>query len=202
MEKFRLPAIFLAAPPTNDRQRDTMLRMTLAFKWRDFLANIVAANPLLPSSVRTFLLRCYGLTIGKTTFIAPCCFFGSKRISIGVHCRLNRGCFLDRGPIVIGDNCYLGMQSLICTSTHEMGPSSQRAGKYIDKEIVIGDGCWIGARSIILPGIHIGAGTVIGAGSVVTKNCDGDSLYCGNPARLVRTLSGHLKSSSEASEAL
>ncbi|WP_166668670.1 acyltransferase [Lactiplantibacillus plantarum] len=64
----------------------------------------------------------------------------------------------------------------------------QRADKTYTKDITIGRGAWIGADVKILPGITIGSGSVIGVGSVVTKDTEKDSLYVGIPARKVKDL--------------
>lgn len=53
---------------------------------------------------------------------------------------------------------------------------------------MVDDGTWIGSCSLILPGVHIGKGVIIAAGSVVTKDCEDNCLYAGNPAKLVRRL--------------
>ena len=57
---------------------------------------------------------------------------------------------------------------------------------YHPKPIIVGDGCWIGANSLIMPGVTIGNGVVIAAGSVVTKDCESDCLYGGVPAKKIK----------------
>ncbi|MGA2887891.1 MAG: DapH/DapD/GlmU-related protein [Terracidiphilus sp.] len=156
---------------------------------RDLYVNVLAASSLVDSRFRILLYKSYGLTVGKHTIIMPRCFIGGCHITIGDRCFLNYGCFLDNlGPISIGDDCSIGMEAMLCTSTHKLGPSSRRAGAPIGKPIVLGSGCWIGARAIILPGVTVGSGSIIGAGAVVTKDCEPNGLYCGSPARLVRRL--------------
>ncbi|WP_060664555.1 DapH/DapD/GlmU-related protein [Bacillus sp. CHD6a] len=80
------------------------------------------------------------------------------------------------------------MEVLFCTSTHEFGTCERRAGKPYGKPIKIGNGCWVGARVTILPGVTIGDGCIIAAGSVVTKDCESNSLYSGVPAKRVKGL--------------
>jgi maltose O-acetyltransferase len=180
-----------------------MFNIALFGVWRDLYVNCLAASPLLGSRVRILIYRSYGLTVGKHSLISPRCFIGNCSITIGKRCFLNYGCFLDNlAPITIGDDCSIGMEVLLCTSTHELGPDSRRAGALAGKPIVIGNGCWIGARSIILPGITIGPGSIIGAGSVVTKDCEPNGLYCGSPAQLVRKLIIHPEDSKSASSSL
>ena len=106
-----------------------------------------------------------------------------KKVDFGEEVFINTGCYFDSSDWVhLGDRTFVGPNCAFLTSTHELGSSVRRAGKTETKPIFIGDGCWIGAGSIILPGVSIGAGTVIAAGSVVTRDCDADSLYAGNPA--------------------
>ena len=56
------------------------------------------------------------------------------------------------------------------------------------RKIQIGNGVWIGSNAVILPGVTIGDGVVIAAGSVVNRDCDANSFYAGTPAKYVRTL--------------
>ncbi|WP_277755135.1 DapH/DapD/GlmU-related protein [Pseudactinotalea terrae] len=108
---------------------------------------------------------------------------------IGEGAFINMGCMLStHAPVTVGRGAYLGMGVTVMTSTHELGPSDARAGELITAPVVIGDGCWIGANATILPGVTIGAGTVIAAGAVVTRDCDPDSLYAGVPAQKKRDL--------------
>ena len=75
------------------------------------------------------------------------------------------------------------------THTHQIGSSMRRAPRdTIFKPIVVEDGCWIGANVTILPGVRIGKGTVVGAGSIVVHNLDENSVYVGNPARKIKQL--------------
>lgn len=156
--------------------------------WRDFFVNWLAASPLLANPVRAVLLRLYGIRT-QTHGIRPGCFFGGRDITIGRGTFVNYRCFFDgSAPITIGENCGIGMEALFCTSTHDIGPSTERAGHVHPRPIVVGNGCWIGARSLILPGVTIGNGCIIAAGAVVIKDCQPNGLYAGVPARRMRDL--------------
>lgn len=92
------------------------------------------------------------------------------------------------GPILVGNNVNIGQHVILSGLNHDYQdilnePSMQ---KVFSKQIVIQDNVWIGANSVILPGISIGAHSMIGAGSVVTKDISPYSLALGNPARIVK----------------
>lgn len=82
----------------------------------------------------------------------------------------------------IGPNCHISAMS------HEIGDENQRAGRTYIKDVVIGHGAWIGADVKILPGVTVGKGCIIGAGSVLTKSTEDNSLYVGVPARKVKNI--------------
>ena len=105
--------------------------------------------------------------------------------SIGPRTFINRSAYI-RAETQIGSDCAIGPFVKFVTDTHEFGPSRQRAGKRIFRPIRVGNGVWIGAGAMILGGVTIGNGAVIGAGSVVTKDVPDDTLYAGDPARLIR----------------
>ena len=91
--------------------------------------------------------------------------------------------------VTIGNDVMMVPECMIFTSNHGMDrldiPMWKQ--KHADpKPVVIGNDVWIGARVTILPGVHIGDGSVIGAGSVVTKDVEAYSIVAGNPAKLIR----------------
>lgn len=91
--------------------------------------------------------------------------------------------------VTIGNDVMMGPDCMIYTSNHGMNRLDIPMWKQPSTEfepVVIGNDVWIGSRVIILAGVHIGDGSVIGAGSVVTKNVDPYSIVGGNPARIIR----------------
>jgi maltose O-acetyltransferase len=114
---------------------------------------------------------------------------GTSRLEIGVRSFVNEGTYFDlAAPTTIGNDCAVGYQVMFVTATHAPGRSSRRAGPPEARPISVGDGTWIGARATILPGVTIGTGCIIAAGSVVTKDCEPNTLYGGVPARRIRAL--------------
>ena len=95
----------------------------------------------------------------------------------------------EKSEIIIGDDVAIAMGCTLTTHTHNIGKALRRAPrKTLLGPIVIEYGCWIGANVTILPNVTIGHGTIIGAGSVVLKDCRPNSVYAGNPARLIKKI--------------
>lgn len=109
---------------------------------------------------------------------------------IGSHTWIGQNCFLHSGGgITIGDYVGIGPSVQILTLTHVLDddlatPIIEREQKY--KPVVIENNCDIGVGTILLPGVTIGTGSMIGAGSVVTRDVEPYSIVAGNPARLLR----------------
>jgi maltose O-acetyltransferase len=113
----------------------------------------------------------------------------STATRIGPHTIINDFCYFENAASIrLGSGVGIGAHTAIITSNHEMGPSSQRNGRWSCEPVTIEDGCWIGARTTILSGVTIARGCVVGAGALVAKDCEPDSLYAGVPARLIRQL--------------
>ena len=150
--------------------------------------NTVAASPFVTQETRGRIYRRAGMDLHTEDIRAGCWFF-SPDISIGPGTMVNAGCYFEnREPITIGARCSLAMEVMVTTSTHEIGPSSQRAAAYVGKPVCIEDGCWLGARCLVLPGVTVGRGCIVAAGAVVAADCAPGGLYAGVPARRVRDL--------------
>ena len=93
-----------------------------------------------------------------------------------------------RGGLKIGDRSLIGYRTQILTANHEIPGKESRIADSGHKysSVCIGEDCWVGANSVILPGVSIGKGSVIGAGSVVTKDIEEYSVAVGCPARVVK----------------
>jgi maltose O-acetyltransferase len=117
------------------------------------------------------------------------CDYG-RNITVGERVFMNFNCvILDVAPVVIGDNTQLGPAVQIYTATHPLDAAERRSGLEFGKGISIGADVWIGGAAVICPGVSIGSRSVIGAGSVVTRDIPEDVFAAGNPCRVIRALS-------------
>lgn len=96
--------------------------------------------------------------------------------------------FLDCATINFGDNVLLGPNVTFTTAGHATDPQERQDGVEFAHPINIGSNVWFGANSIVLPGVTIGDGVVVGAGSVVTKNISNNRVVVGSPARVIKIL--------------
>jgi maltose O-acetyltransferase len=155
---------------------------------KNVLCNGIASSVLIPRHVRTLIYRALGHRI-QTWGILPQCFFGGGPVSIGRNTFVNYGCFFDSlGRITVGDDCALGAQVTLLTSTHRTGSAKRRAGDVMSRPITIGEGCWLGARATVLPGVTVGSGCIIAAGAMVVSDCEPNGLYAGVPAKRIKDL--------------
>jgi len=140
--------------------------------------------------LRTDLLRDFLGAVGEGTVVLPTftCDYGYN-ISLGRNVFINYHCiFLDCAPIAIGDDVQIGPAVQLYTAQHPLDTKVRRSGLESALPIRIGNDVWIGGGAVVLPGVTIGARSVVGAGSVVVHNVPPDCLVVGNPARMVRTL--------------
>ena len=124
-------------------------------------------------------------SIGQDVFIeAPFhCAYGVN-IHIGDRVYLNAGCtILDTAPVRIGAGSMLGPNVQIYCAEHHKGIAERRAGLEIAHPVTIGADVWIGGGAILLPGVNVGNGAIVGAGSVVTRDVGTVQSVVGNPAR-------------------
>jgi maltose O-acetyltransferase len=115
------------------------------------------------------------------------CDYG-RNIFLGRRVFFNFNCVvLDVCPVRIGAFTLFGPAVQVYTATHPLDPELRRAREFA-KPIEIGSDVWVGGAAIICPGVRIGSKTVIGAGSVVTRDIPEGVFAAGNPCRVIRTL--------------
>ncbi|MEV0710679.1 sugar O-acetyltransferase [Nocardia aurea] len=111
-------------------------------------------------------------------------------IEIGANSFLNYDAILlDCAPIVIGDDVSIGPRCQLLTALHPMNDHEMRRKRWESAApIRIGDNVWFGGGVIVCPGVTVGDDTVVGAGSVVTRDLPDRVFAAGNPARVIRSL--------------
>ena len=110
-------------------------------------------------------------------------------IETGKNFFANYNCtIIDVARVTIGDNCQFAPNVSIYTAGHPVHPDSRNSLYEYGIGVSIGDNVWIGGSTVILPGGHIGSNTVIGAGSVVTKDIPDWVVAAGNPCKVIRKI--------------
>lgn len=112
-----------------------------------------------------------------------CCYGTHIKFKGGAYINFNCN-FVDDGTITIGDKVMFGPAVTIATVGHPLHPD-YRGYMYTDP-VTIEDNCWIGGNVTICPGVTIGENSVIGAGSVVTKDIPANCVAAGNPCKVIR----------------
>lgn len=119
------------------------------------------------------------------------CNYGGGFLRFGHRVFINANCtFQPAGGVEIGDDVYIGSDVKFYTTIHPIDPEERATHKATVRPIRIGAKVWIGGGAVILPGVEIGEGTTIGAGSVVTRSIPPRCVAVGNPCRVTRELKG------------
>jgi galactoside O-acetyltransferase len=129
--------------------------------------------------------------VGENVYIEPPLHanWGGKFCKIGKNVYANFNLTLvDDTQITIGDYTMLGPNVTIASAGHPILPELRQKGYQYNLPVSIGKNCWIGANSTILPGVTIGDNSVIGAGSLVTKDIPANVLAFGSPAKVIRPI--------------
>ncbi len=140
--------------------------------------------------LRSEILRELMPNAGKDLWLQPpfYCDYGTN-IKTGEKVFFNFNCVvLDVTHVTIGSRTLFGPNVQIYTATHPLDHNERATGLEYAKAIKIGDDVWIGGSVVICPGVSIGDRTVIGAGSVVTKDIPSDVFAAGNPCKVIRDL--------------
>lgn len=143
---------------------------------------------------RQKLLKKMFAEIGEGCYIEPPLFanWGGRHVHFGEGIYANFGLTLvDDTHIYVGDKTMFGPNVTVATAAHPVLPELREKALQFNLPIHIGKNCWIGAGVIILPGVSIGDNSVIGAGSVVTKDLPPNCVAVGNPCRVLREIGEH-----------
>ena len=153
---------------------------------RDLCQALNASSERDEATRRALLLQLIGKG-GDSAWVQPpfYCDYGSH-IELGHRVFFNFNCVvLDVCRVQIGDYTMFGPAVQIYTATHPLDAELRRREEYA-RPVSIGSDVWVGGGAIILPGVSIGSRSVIGAGSVVTRDIPDDVIAAGNPCRVIR----------------
>ena len=143
------------------------------------------------SEEREALLKEMFAEIGEGVYLEPPFHanWAGHHVHMGKNVYANFNLTLvDDGEIYIGDYTMIGPNVTIATAGHPVLPELRQEAYQFNIPVHIGKNVWIGAGVIILPGVTVGDNTVIGAGSVVTKDIPSDVVAVGNPCRVLRPI--------------
>src|SRR5260221_241975 len=150
-------------------------------------------TPYTRNKWRIWLLRLFGAKIGASNFIYPTCkIWAPWLLQTGEVVAIGPGVEIyNPGGLRMGNHAVISQHAFICGATHDY---NSEAFTYIKKEIVMEPYVWIGAKAIVLPGVYCREGSVLGAGTIATRNLEPWTVYAGNPARPVKKRNNFLRS--------
>ena len=165
-------------------------------KQLNFLDKLYDFNATRPNELekRSALLKEMFAEIGEDCYIEPPLYsnWGGHHVHFGKNVYANFNVtFVDDTHIYVGDYTMLGPHVVIATAGHPILPELREKAYQYNMPVRIGRNCWLGAGVIVLPGVTIGDNTVIGAGSVVTKDIPANCVAVGNPCRVLREIGEH-----------
>lgn len=160
------------------------------FECLEKLYDYNATRPLEQEKRQTLLKEMFA-EIGEECYIEPPLHsnFGGKHVHFGKNVYANFNLTLvDDTHIYVGDYTMLGPNVVLATAGHPILPELRERAYQYNMPVHIGRNCWLGAGVIVLLGVSIGDNTVIGAGSVVTKDIPANVVAVGNPCRVLREI--------------
>ena len=149
-------------------------------------------NRIRPSNIRKrqqLLGKILG-RMGYDCYIEPSlqCSYGFN-LEVGDHFFANSNCFfMDDAKITFGDHVFIGPNCAFYTAQHPIHPVQRNRKIEQALPISVGNNVWFGGNCVVLPGVNIGSNTVIGAGSIVTKDIPDNVVAVGNPCRVLRSI--------------
>lgn len=172
--------LYIADDPESGRRHRRAIRLAEDYRRAD-----AADDP----GARGILIDLLG-TLGPDAHLnAPLFVDYGENLHIGARTFVNFNLTaLDVAAITIGEDCQIGPNVQLLTPTHPIDPEMRRDKLEAAEPITIEDNVWLGGGVIVCPGVTIGRNTVIGAGSVVTKDVPPNVVAVGNPARVIREI--------------
>lgn len=158
-----------------------------------YLIKMYEFNRTLPTEMekRQRLMKEMFGHVGEDCYIEPPFYsnWAGKHVFLGDHVYANFNLTLtDDGNIYVGNHVMIGPNVTISSAGHPIEPHLRKRGIQFNADVHIGNNVWIGGGAILLPGVTIGDDTVIGAGSVVTRDIPAGVVAVGNPCRVMRRI--------------
>ena len=156
----------------------------------DRLYDYNMTRPTQPEKRKALLKEMFA-EIGEDCYIEPPLHanWGGKFVHLGNHVYANFNLTLvDDTHIYIGDRTKLGPNVVIATAGHPIVPELRMQGLQFNMPVHIGKNCWLGSGVLVMPGVTIGDNSVIGAGSVVTRDIPANVVAVGNPCKVLRPI--------------
>ena len=176
---------FLNATQSNQK-RKSFLNMSYVY-----LINIYHFVAFLfPYPIRNWIFKVGLAKLGAHSPIDSKVYFKfPSLIEIGSGVSINRGVefypdYFGKNKIIIADNVRIAPNARFYASGHDLEDPTMN--QHVGGTINVGEGAWIGASALILPGVQIGKGAVVAAGSIVTKDVAQNTIVAGNPAKFIR----------------
>lgn len=149
-------------------------------------------NQIKPSNLEkrnSIINKLLGYQPDNLELLSPfTCDYGNN-IVLGKNVFINSNCyFMDGAKITVGDNVFIGPSCGFYTANHPLDYQTRNQGIEQALPILIGNNVWLGGNVIVLPGVEIGDGCVIGAGSVVTKDIEANSIATGIPCNVIKKI--------------
>jgi putative colanic acid biosynthesis acetyltransferase WcaF len=176
-------AIDLSRPDNSDLVRGAPIWVEAL--WYFFALPLLRSHLITSSALRCFLLRAFGAKVGHGVYIKP----GLRvkfpwYLEIGDHSWLGEDLWIDNlAQVTIESHCCLSQGVYLCTGNHDWSSVNMRLFR---RPITCQRGSWVGAKAMLCPGVVVGAGAIVTAGSVVTKNVPDMEIHTGNPAQFVK----------------
>ncbi|KAK4985047.1 hypothetical protein LTR66_000194 [Elasticomyces elasticus] len=154
--------------------------------WRDIVGDTTPLPPKAPSEQEDECL------FEEDPWVeAPVRIDYGTNVVLGQNVFINFNCtIVDTCAVTIGSRTLIAPNVSIYSGLHPLDPVLRNGtkGPEAGKPVSVGEDCWIGGNAIILPGVTVGKGAVVGAGSVVTKDVSQYTVVAGNPARVIRSI--------------
>lgn len=185
-EKEKLHSGDLYLPGDGEIMQEQNIFLNLLFEYNNL--------PPSESTKKSVLLKKMFAEIGENCYIETPfrANWGGHHVHFGNNVYANFNLTLvDDTHIYVGDYTMFGPNVTIATAGHPILPELREKVYQYNKPVHIGRNCWLGAGVIVLPGVTIGENSVIGAGSVVTKDIPANVIAVGNPCHILRTINEH-----------